>query len=126
MAVCSVPDNGIVAIDEPENGLDPYAVKMFLEALRERAQEHHLTILLATHSPFILNEFKRKAFQVYVMEQNKPKQLYRLDELKDSDWLQNFKLGNLYGCHIVPYLLTNHNKYSIMHGDEILTKQRSQ
>jgi hypothetical protein len=30
------------------------------------------------------------------------------------------------GCHIVHYLLTNHNKYSIMHSDEILTKQRSQ
>jgi hypothetical protein len=30
------------------------------------------------------------------------------------------------GCHIAPYLLINPNKYSIMHSDEILTKQRSQ
>jgi len=97
IAVCSMPDNGIIAIDEPEKGLHPYAVKKLIEALKERAQEHHLTILLATHSPLILNEFKTEVSQVYVMEQNKSKQLYRLDEIKDSDWLQNFKLGNLYG-----------------------------
>lgn len=97
MAVCSVPDNGIVAIDEPENGLHPYGIKVLIEAFRERATEHHLTILLATHSPFILNQFKTEAHQVYVMEQNKSKQLYRLDNLKDPNWLQHFKLGNLYG-----------------------------
>jgi predicted ATPase len=97
MAVCSVPDNGIVAIDEPENGLHPYGIRVLIEALRERAIEYHLTILLATHSPFILNEFKTEAHHVYVIEQNKSKQLYRLDNLKDPNWLQHFKLGNLYG-----------------------------
>ena len=97
MAVCSVPDNGIVALDEPENGLHPYGIKVLIEALRERATEHHLTVLLATHSATILNEFKTEAHHVYVMEQNKSKQLYRLDNLKKPNWLQHFKLGNLYG-----------------------------
>jgi predicted ATPase len=83
MAVCSVPDNGIVAIDEPENGLHPHGIKMLIEALRERATERHLTILLATHSPFILNEFKEETHRVYVMEQNGEQQLSRLDTLEN-------------------------------------------
>ncbi|MEN8218590.1 MAG: AAA family ATPase [Pseudomonadota bacterium] len=95
MAVCSVPDNGIVAIDEPENGLHPYAIKMLIEALRERAQERHLTILLATHSGFILNEFKEEAHRVYVMDGEQ--QLSRLDTLEDPEWLKHFSLGDLYG-----------------------------
>ncbi len=97
MAVCSVPDNGIVAIDEPENGLHPYGIKMLIEALRERAQERHLTILLTTHSGFILNEFKEEAHRVYVMAQNGEKQLSRLDTLEDPEWLKHFSLGDLYG-----------------------------
>ncbi|KHD09421.1 hypothetical protein PN36_24165 [Candidatus Thiomargarita nelsonii] len=95
MAVCSVPDNGIVAIDEPENGLHPYGIKMLIEALRERAQERHLTILLTTHSGFILNEFKEEAHRVYVMDGEK--QLSRLDTLEDPEWLKHFSLGDLYG-----------------------------
>jgi predicted ATPase len=97
MAVCSVPDGGIVAIDEPENGLHPYAIRTIIEAIRDRAAEHNLTVLLATHSPVVLNQFKEEPEKVYVMEQNEPEQLIRLDKHRSPDWLIHFSLGDLYG-----------------------------
>ncbi|OQX24937.1 MAG: hypothetical protein BWK80_18270 [Desulfobacteraceae bacterium IS3] len=97
MAVCSAPDGGIAGIDEPENSLHPYAIKMLIHAFRERAEEKKLTVLLATHSPFLLNEFKEEASRVYVMEQNQDEQLVRLDKLRDTEWLKYFSLGDLYG-----------------------------
>jgi len=97
MAVCSIPDGGIVGIDEPENGLHPYAIHILMEAFRQRATEHNLTVLLTTHSPFMLNEFREEAHQVYVMDQNESKQLTPLTELRDSEWLRYFALGDLYG-----------------------------
>ncbi len=97
MAVCSIPDGGIVGIDEPENGLHPYAIHVLMEACRQWATEHNLTVLLTTHSPFMLNEFKEEPQRVYVMDQNESKQLTPLTELRDSEWLRYFALGDLYG-----------------------------
>jgi len=97
MAVCSAPDGGIVGIDEPENGLHPYAIKTIIEAFRDRAEERNLTVLLATHSPFILNEFKEEPHRVFVMDQHQDEQLVRLDKIRDPEWLKYFALGDLYG-----------------------------
>jgi predicted ATPase len=97
MAVCSAPDGGIVGIDEPENSLHPYAIKMLINAFRERAEERDLTVLLATHSGFMLNRFKNEAHRVYVMDQNEEEQLVRLDAIRDPEWLKYFSLGDLYG-----------------------------
>jgi len=97
MAVCSAPDGGIVGIDEPENGLHPHAIKMLINAFRERADERELTVLLATHSRFMLNRFKKEPHRVYVMDQNEKEQLVRLDNIRDPEWLKCFSLGDLYG-----------------------------
>ncbi len=97
MAVCSAPDGGIVGIDEPENSLHPYAIKMLINAFWERAEERDLTVLLATHSGFMLNRFKNEAHRVYVMDQNEEEQLVRLDAIRDPEWLKYFSLGDLYG-----------------------------
>jgi len=97
MAVCSAPNGGIVGIDEPENGLHPYAIKTIIEAFRDRAEERNLTVLLATHSPFILNEFKEEPHRVFVMDQHQEEQLVRLDKIRDPEWLKYFALGDLYG-----------------------------
>jgi predicted ATPase len=94
MAICSVPDGGIMSIDEPENGLHPYAIRKLIEAFRERAEEHNLTVLLATHSSFMLNEFMEEPNRVYVMDQDK---IIPLDKLRDPEWLKYFALGDLYG-----------------------------
>jgi len=68
-----------------------------LSAFREYAQDNHLTILLASHSPFLLNEFREEPEKAYIMDQNEKEQLTRLDQLRDPEWLKYFILGNLYG-----------------------------
>lgn len=83
--------------DEPENGLHPYAIHVLMEACRQRAAEHQLTVLLTTHSTSMLNEFREEAHQVYVMDLNESKPLTPLIELRDPEWLRYFALGDLYG-----------------------------
>jgi predicted ATPase len=105
-AVASVEDESVVAIDEPENSLHPYALRAFLRRTGRWARQHKLTVLLATHSMVLLDELTPE--QVYVMKDTPVPT--RLDQLCNSDWLKtfqfklennqyhlgDFKLGDLY------------------------------
>jgi predicted ATPase len=97
MAICSAPTNSIVSIDEPENGLHPYAIKQLIAACRQWSALKNMTILLATHSPFMLNEFDGSPEKVFVIGAEDDSQLARLDELRDPEWLSFYSLGDLYG-----------------------------
>jgi len=97
MAVCSAPDGGIIGIDEPENGLHPYAIKVIIEAFRDRAEDRNLTVLLATHSTFILNAFNEEPDKVFIMDHDEEEEFVRLDKIRDPEWLKYFALGDLYG-----------------------------
>ena len=96
--VASTDVGGVVAIDEPENGLHPYALRVFLRKTRQWATQHHVTALLATHSTVLLDEFSAMPEDVFVMtsipdSKHKPS---ALNQLCDPDWLAGFKLGDLY------------------------------
>jgi predicted ATPase len=87
----------LVCIDEPETGLHPHALRTFITAAREWSAEKGTTVILATHSPFLLNEFSQTPEQVFVMDPSGEKQLWRLDEELNAEWLKQFMLGDLYG-----------------------------
>jgi predicted ATPase len=94
--IASVDDEGIVAIDEPENCLHPYALRVFLRRASRWAKQHHLTVLLATHSTVLLDELPPE--QVFVMKpaaHGEPIPT-RLDRLFNPEWLAEFKVGELY------------------------------
>ena len=95
-AVASAEEGSVVAIDEPENGLHPHAIKRILQAMREWAADKNLTVLLATHSPMLLDQFKEDPEHVYVMEPRRDVLPVRLDEVRDRGWLARFSLGDLY------------------------------
>ncbi len=97
-AVASVEDESVVAIDEPENSLHPYALRAFLRRTGRWARQHKLTVLLGTHSMVLLDEISATPEQVYVMKANEPGGHVptRLDELCNREWLEGFKLGDLY------------------------------
>lgn len=95
-AVASSEPGGIVCIDEPENGLHPYAIQRILALMRERAEAQNLTILLATHSPTLLNEFNDQPDHVFIMEPGQETLPVRLDQHQNPEWLRNFALGDLY------------------------------
>lgn len=95
-AVASTPEGGLIGLDEPENGLHPHAIRVFLKAVRERAEERRLTVLLATHSPVVLDTFKEHPEQVFVMEPGHDTLPVRLDTLKSPEWLALYTAGDLY------------------------------
>jgi predicted ATPase len=98
--VASTEDGGLVAIDEPENSLHPYAIRRFVRLSREFARQRGLTIVLTTHSPVLLDEFNGEPNRVFVLdraEMQKGTPLpVPLDELRDREWLANYTLGELY------------------------------
>ncbi|ATB29551.1 AAA family ATPase [Melittangium boletus] len=95
-AIASAPDHGAVAIDEPENGLHPFAIRTLLELARARAEARDVTILLATHSPVVLNTFNTEPGRVYIMEPGHDTLPIALSEHSDPEWLSHFALGDLY------------------------------
>ena len=95
-AIVSTERGGFVAIDEPENALHPYAIQKFVDAARDWAEREDLTILLATHSPALLDRFKDEPEQIFVMEPSRKPLPVRLSDLHDRDWLAQFSLGDLY------------------------------
>lgn len=95
-AVASTDAGDVIAIDEPENALHPHAIKRLLQHLRAWAQRQPTTILLATHSPVIIDAFKDQPDQLYVMEAAPRPLPIPLSELKAPEWLAHFSLGDLY------------------------------
>lgn len=91
---------GVVAIDEPENGLHPYAMRMFLRSCQQWALTHRVTLVLATHSLVLLDEFTETPEAVFVMKTLEGTDdgivPNALDHLCNRGWLEGFKLGDLY------------------------------
>jgi predicted ATPase/GTPase SAR1 family protein len=96
--MASAEKKGLIAIDEPENSMHPYALKVFLRLAQQWARKYKVTIILATHSPSILDELTGSPEKVYVMKTNvsKDTQPVRLDNLHDREWLEEFEYGDLY------------------------------
>lgn len=95
-AVASAEPGSVVALDEPENALHPFAIRRLIEAVRERAAAQDLTVVMATHSPVVLNQFADEPEKLFVMEPGKPVLPCSLADLRDTEWLKNFALGDLY------------------------------
>lgn len=94
--VASAEDGGVVAIDEPEHALHPYAIRRFMRLTRSWAERHDLAIVLTTHSPVLLDEFKSEPDRVFVLERDHETLPVRLDEIHDREWLASYSLGELY------------------------------
>lgn len=95
-AVASTDANCALAIDEVENALHPYAIRRLVDAFREWSDAHGVIVLLATHSPVLLDTFKALPEKVFVMEPGREVLPVTLDSLKKRSWLAHFSLGDLY------------------------------
>jgi predicted ATPase len=93
--VASADEGGVVAIDEPENGLHPYAIRELMRRASAWTHLHGLTIVLTTHSPVLLDELSVEPTQVFVMRVD-GRGPVPLDEHRDRAWLAHFRLGELY------------------------------
>jgi len=64
--------------------------------MRDWSQRHGVSILLATHSPVLIDAFRECPEQLYVMEPSHPVLPVALSELRERSWLNHFALGDLY------------------------------
>lgn len=101
-ALASANEGGLVAIDEPETSLHPALIRDLLVAMRDWSAERDVTVLLATHSPVLLDQFRGEPDQVYVMQDDGAGELpAALDRLKKREWLDHYSLGDLYASEEV-------------------------
>jgi len=95
-AVASVSQGGMVAIDELENSLHPFAIKHLIESFRKWSLQTESTVLLSTHSPVVLDQFRECPEQVFVMERGQETNPVPLPKVRDPEYLAHFSLGDLY------------------------------
>jgi predicted ATPase len=98
VAVAGARPGSLVAFDEPENHLHPHAIRSLLASMRERADEEDLTVVLTTHSPVVMNEFRSDLAQVFVLDRSdagRPIPV-NMTDLHSEEWLAQSKLGTLY------------------------------
>lgn len=97
-AVAGARQGSILGFDEMENQLHPHAIRSIIHAMRERAEQKNLTIVLTTHSPVVLNAFRDEPEQVYVLDNANPggSVPVPMSELHSEEWLAQAKLGTLY------------------------------
>lgn len=97
-ATAGASPGSILAFDEMENQLHPHAIRSILAAMRARADELDLTIILTTHSPVLMNEFKGDEESFFVLDRSVAGSSIPtpLTAIKDPAWLRHFALGDLY------------------------------
>ncbi|HMV67185.1 MAG TPA: ATP-binding protein [Myxococcota bacterium] len=93
-AVAGAPDGALVALDEPDNHLHPYAARALLRHVEDRVWERDLTVVFATHSTVLLDAVEPE--RVFVMKAQNGRVPTAVSDLYDAAWLRGFTLGALY------------------------------
>jgi predicted ATPase len=84
---------GLIALDEPELGLHPFAIVQLAEMLRAVSQESQ--VLLATQSVTLMNQFELSDL-IVVERQNGDSVFERPDPDRLRGWLADYSLGDLW------------------------------
>ncbi len=96
-ALETMPDHGLLCIEEPEHGIHPLLFGPFLDLARERCPESGTRqVLMTTHSPDLVDA--AEPAEVVPLERNTSgaTELVALDPVKLAKWLKDFRLGELW------------------------------
>lgn len=94
--LAAADDGGLVAIDEPENALHPFAIRVLARRAEALSRQKDLIVLFSTHSTVLLDHFNGAPEQVFVLQPNQSPGPVPVTQLRDPEWLQQFRLGELY------------------------------
>jgi predicted ATPase len=86
---------GLVTLDEPEIGLHPDMINTIAEAIK-KASGNHSQLIIATHSPQLLNSFDIDDVLVFEKDDNNKTIVTRKTEEDFEDWNDNFLVGQLW------------------------------
>jgi predicted ATPase len=79
-----------------ENSLHPHAIRSLIGSIREWCEDKDITVVLATHSPVVLDCFNQQKENIFVTQPGEEVQPVRLTDLGSADWLAAFSAGQIY------------------------------
>lgn len=89
------PNRGLlVATDEPERGLHPDMIISVADMMKEAAKTSQL--IAATHSPYLLNQFKLEDIIVFEKNEVNTTEMARLSESDFPDWEGEYLPGQMW------------------------------
>lgn len=95
MSVFLNPQRGdLIALDEPEGGLHPDMISVLTENMKQAAQASQ--IILATHSPLLLNQFDLEDVIVFEKDQDNTSIVKYFTEEDFPDWEGEFLPGQMW------------------------------
>ncbi len=94
-ALPSLSPTSVILIEEPENGLHPARIAEVMGILREVSKTTQ--VVIATHSPLVINEMKPEEVSVVTRPPEKGTQVTRIDRSPDfEDRAKVYALGELW------------------------------
>ncbi|MBI3928147.1 MAG: AAA family ATPase [Armatimonadetes bacterium] len=92
-----MPEHGLLCVEEPEHGLHPLVFGPLLDLIRERcAPDGTRQVVVATHSPDLIDAAEVSEVIVAERQADGSTSLRRLDSDDLGEWLQDFRLGELW------------------------------
>jgi len=93
--------DGIVLLDEIENGINPYKTETIIGLLRDIAEKHERQVIITTHSPVMLNEFQQNEIVFLWKDKNnsvRSRKFFDTEEMrKPLDFLNPGEIWENYG-----------------------------
>jgi predicted ATPase len=94
-ALPSLEPASMILIEEPENGLHPARIAEVMKVLREVSKTTQ--VVVATHSPLVINEMRPEEVSVVTRPPEKGTQVIRIDRTPDfEDRAKMYALGELW------------------------------
>lgn len=92
-AVAGAAPGEVVGIDDFENALHPRALGQALDLIDAYAEANHVSVVLTTQSPLVLDWFDKRPESVFILDRRYLPGPRRLTTLKTDEWLAHFRLG---------------------------------
>lgn len=90
------PNRGkVVCIDEPEIGLHPDMIQTICEGIKY-ASETGTQMIVATHSPLLLNAFELEDLLIFEKSENNDTSIKKISEDDFPDWEGDFLVGQMW------------------------------
>lgn len=85
-AVLSIPENGILIVEELDNGIHPGRVSALIDKVCELGRERHIDLIITTHNPILLDKYdKDKLLGVSVVYRDSEKGISRFISFVDIE-----------------------------------------
>lgn len=84
----------LVAIDEPERGLHPDMIRSVADMMKYASRQSQ--IIVATHSPHLLNQFELEDILVFEKDQENSTAVHRVSENDFPEWEGEFLPGQMW------------------------------